>query len=64
MGYPADLAAFEFDPEFAIRGLIFDKNYGNFVKVWGCDAVPWDPRVFTVSVAQVIFCFFHIPRSP
>ena len=54
MGYPADLAAFKFDPTFAIRGLIFDKKYGNFVKVrppplrqvscsWGRVGLPGTP---------------------
>ncbi len=33
MGYPQELAQFKFDASFAIRGLIFDKQLGNLVKV-------------------------------
>jgi hypothetical protein len=66
MGYPADLAAFEFDPNFAIRGLIFDKNYGNFVKVWGCDAFG-SSRLANLQpeCRSILFSLLlHFPRSP
>ena len=36
-GYPSELASFKFDPEFPVRGLFFDKMYGNLMKVW----CPW-----------------------
>lgn len=33
IGYPAALREFEYDPSFPIRGLWFDKVYGNLLKV-------------------------------
>jgi len=32
-GYPSELAKFEYDPTFPIRGLLFDKLYGNLLKI-------------------------------
>ncbi|XP_055871726.1 cytosolic purine 5'-nucleotidase-like isoform X1 [Biomphalaria glabrata] len=33
IGYPTDFLRFEFDPAFPVRGLWFDKIYGNLLKV-------------------------------
>ncbi|XP_061408907.1 cytosolic purine 5'-nucleotidase-like isoform X3 [Lethenteron reissneri] len=33
IGYPQELHNFEYDPEFPIRGLVFDTLYGNLLKV-------------------------------
>nr|XP_054765397.1 cytosolic purine 5'-nucleotidase-like isoform X1 [Lytechinus pictus]XP_054765398.1 cytosolic purine 5'-nucleotidase-like isoform X1 [Lytechinus pictus] len=33
IGYPQDLYNFEYDPSFPIRGLVFDKVYGNLLKI-------------------------------
>ena len=32
-GYPSSLRRFKYDPSFPIRGLMFDKQYGNMIKV-------------------------------
>ena len=32
-GYPKEFSEFEYDPDFAIRGLWFDKIHGNLLKV-------------------------------
>ncbi len=33
LGYPADLSAIRYDPEFVIRGLVMDKERGNIFKM-------------------------------
>ncbi|XP_078587245.1 cytosolic purine 5'-nucleotidase-like isoform X2 [Branchiostoma floridae x Branchiostoma japonicum] len=33
IGYPEELLKFEYDPSFAVRGLWFDRTYGNLLKV-------------------------------
>ncbi|XP_071506591.1 cytosolic purine 5'-nucleotidase-like [Diadema antillarum] len=33
IGYPQDLFNFEYDPSFPIRGLVFDKVFGNLLKI-------------------------------
>jgi 5'-nucleotidase len=33
VGYPKELANTKFLPDFAVRGLIFDKKMGNFLKL-------------------------------
>ena len=33
LGYPKQLADTEYVPDFAVRGLIFDKKLGNFLKL-------------------------------
>ncbi|XP_014261029.1 cytosolic purine 5'-nucleotidase isoform X2 [Cimex lectularius] len=33
MGYPAEILEFEYDPSFPVRGLWFDAQYGNLLKV-------------------------------
>uniref|UniRef100_S4RHN3 Cytosolic purine 5'-nucleotidase n=1 Tax=Petromyzon marinus TaxID=7757 RepID=S4RHN3_PETMA len=33
IGYPQELHNFEYDPEFPIRGMVFDTLYGNLLKV-------------------------------
>lgn len=33
MGYPAEIVDFEYDALFPVRGLWFDTEYGNFLKV-------------------------------
>ncbi|XP_019880637.1 cytosolic purine 5'-nucleotidase isoform X3 [Aethina tumida] len=33
IGYPHEIVEFEYDPNFAIRGLWFDSQYGNLLKV-------------------------------
>ncbi len=33
LGYPKEIQKFEYDPKFAVRGLWFDKLYGNLLKV-------------------------------
>ena len=33
LAYPADLGAIRYDPEFVIRGLVMDKQYGNIFKM-------------------------------
>ncbi|KAK3878933.1 hypothetical protein Pcinc_016476 [Petrolisthes cinctipes] len=35
IGYPEEIAEFEYDPTFPIRGLWFDRVYGNLLKVDG-----------------------------
>uniref|UniRef100_A0A7E4VNK2 Cytosolic purine 5'-nucleotidase n=1 Tax=Panagrellus redivivus TaxID=6233 RepID=A0A7E4VNK2_PANRE len=35
IGYPDDLRSFQYDPNFPVRGLWFDKLYGNLIKVDG-----------------------------
>ncbi|XP_057306324.1 cytosolic purine 5'-nucleotidase-like isoform X2 [Hydractinia symbiolongicarpus] len=32
-GYPAELKSFKYDPSFPIRGLMFDRLYGNLLKI-------------------------------
>jgi len=32
-GYPSDLQNFKYDPTFPVRGLMFDKQFGNLLKV-------------------------------
>ncbi|KAF0988810.1 hypothetical protein HZS_7328, partial [Henneguya salminicola] len=33
MGYPANISEFTYNQRFATRGVIFDKRYGNFLKI-------------------------------
>eukprot|EP00124_Ichthyophonus_hoferi_P000869 Ihof_evm10s37 gene=Ihof_evmTU10s37 len=33
MGYPSEISQFQFDPNFAIRGLFLDIKYGNLIKL-------------------------------
>ncbi|KAF1741965.1 hypothetical protein MXB_2173, partial [Myxobolus squamalis] len=33
MGYPPGIADLTYNPKFATRGVVFDKRYGNFLKV-------------------------------
>ncbi|XP_033103068.1 cytosolic purine 5'-nucleotidase-like [Anneissia japonica] len=33
IGYPQELEGFQYDPSFPTRGLIFDKKYGNLLKI-------------------------------
>ncbi|KAJ8026381.1 Cytosolic purine 5'-nucleotidase [Holothuria leucospilota] len=33
IGYPQELKKFQYDPTFAVRGLMFDKLYGNLLKI-------------------------------
>jgi 5'-nucleotidase len=33
MGYPQDITSFVYDPDFPVRGLWYDKLYGNLLKV-------------------------------
>lgn len=33
MGYPREILLFEYDPSFPVRGLWFDSQYGNLLKV-------------------------------
>ena len=33
MGYPKELKDSVFDPNFAVRGLIYDQKMGNFLKL-------------------------------
>ena len=32
-GYPAEVGLFKFDESFPVRGVFFDKTYGNLLKV-------------------------------
>ncbi|XP_070540227.1 cytosolic purine 5'-nucleotidase-like isoform X2 [Ptychodera flava] len=33
IGYPQELLNFQYDPSFPVRGLLFDREYGNLIKV-------------------------------
>ncbi len=33
LGYPKAMSEFRYDPKFAVRGLWYDKLYGNLLKV-------------------------------
>ncbi|KII73451.1 Cytosolic purine 5'-nucleotidase [Thelohanellus kitauei] len=36
IGYPQEIANYPYNPKFATRGLLYDKEYGNFLKTDSC----------------------------
>ena len=52
LGYPKELVDTKYLPDFAVRGLIFDKKQGNFLKL--------DLHGLVLTACRGIFLLFYI----